>query len=58
MTKQDYIKLANLIKDSSRNSAFYGDIILKDKFINELIPVLKSNNPRFNEETFRKACEY
>lgn len=57
MTKQDYILLANIIRDDTR-LAPYGKVILKDSFVISLIVILKSDNPRFDEETFRKACEY
>jgi hypothetical protein len=63
MTKQDYIKLAELIKENSDN---IGDsdnqinkfVIYKDSFLNGLCGVLKSDNPRFDEVKFREACEY
>jgi len=63
MIKQDYAKLANLIKENSDNIGD-GDnqinqfVIYKDSFMKGLCEVLKSDNPRFDEETFRKTCEY
>jgi hypothetical protein len=49
MTKQDYIKLAKLINKH---------VIYNKAFMDDLCEILKSDNPHFNKETFRKACEY
>jgi hypothetical protein len=67
MTKQDYIKLAKLIKENSTTDIEYNGCIVyrtkivyirKDNLLDNFCTYLKSNNPRFDEETFRKACEY
>jgi hypothetical protein len=68
MFKQDYIALAKIIKDNTKVIRDYlttvngepkitGIILIKRKFLDDLCQYLKSDNPRFDEETFRKACE-
>ena len=46
MTKKDYIKLAELIKQG----------LDPVQFAYELCKILENDNPRFNETTFLKAC--
>jgi hypothetical protein len=64
MTKQGYIKLAEIIKlhqdyvDIEHAPEGGKQVIFFDGFLFDLCKFLKSDNPRFDEETFRKACEY
>tara|TARA_R100001082_G_C4354824_1_gene156327 strand:- start:808 stop:990 length:183 start_codon:yes stop_codon:yes gene_type:complete len=53
MTKKDYIKVANFIKQERDN----GNIIIACRpFINSLCNTFKKDNPRFDEKKFIKAC--
>lgn len=64
MNKQDYIKLAEIIKlhqdfvETEHSPEGGKQVIFFDGFLEDLCIFLKSDNPRFNEEVFRKACEY
>lgn len=61
MTKQDYIVLAKIIKDNTWNNDYDNEInrfeISRDPFLNDLCKYLKADNPRFDEDKLRKACE-
>jgi len=54
MTKKNYIKLAEIIKNNSDN---YELNINKDNFLIDLTTYLKQDNPNFNKDTFYKAVE-
>ncbi len=64
MTKQDYIKLALIIKlhqdyvDMEHAPEGGRHVIFFDTFLDDLCKMLKQDNPNFNTETFRKACSY
>lgn len=51
MTKKDYKKIAQAIYDSNLN------IRERTKVINYLAEVLHEDNPKFNYNKFRQACE-
>ncbi len=64
MTKQDYIKLAALIKQNicveewehlGKITLVRTEIINLPNFINDLCAMLKTDNPNFNVDKFRKA---
>jgi hypothetical protein len=65
MTKKDYIALANIIKKNtvetelagqySESNCYRLDLPVK-QFMNDLCRLLKSDNPHFDEDKFRKAC--
>ena len=50
MTKKHFVTLANMLKNIPSTA-------LRLKFAEELIPLFKSKNDRFNEATFRKAAD-
>ena len=64
MTKKDYIKLAELIKD---NREYLNDwtkngigtpFVPFDRLVNGLCAVLAEDNPRFDKARFLSACNY
>lgn len=48
MTKKHYQIFAELIKNRKNDEKF-------EQFFNEFVKLLKNDNPKFNEETFRTA---
>ena len=52
MTQKDYIKIAEVLRESLRQM-YQGDLLLPtiERFVN----MLEVDNPRFNRETFHKA---
>jgi len=54
MTKKDYVALAKIIRDSHMGTPNALDY---PKFMNDLLPFLKADNPRFDVGKFLKACE-
>lgn len=52
MTKKDYIRLASTI-NNNRDEVGY---IPLPAFLKDLCTILKADNPRFDEDKFRKAC--
>jgi hypothetical protein len=53
MTKKDYIRLAIIISNSRDEVPGY---IPLSTFLKDLCVVLKADNPRFNEDKFKRAC--
>jgi len=59
MSRKDYIKLAQLIKDNSRthNSVNRGIThVISLDIISDLCDMLKEDNPNFDEDRFSAAC--
>jgi len=59
MSRKDYIKLAQLIKDNSRtyNRVNHGMIhVVSTDIIDGLCDMLKEDNPNFDEDRFTTAC--
>ena len=54
MTKKNYIKLAEIIKNNSDDCERNID---KYNFLIDLVADLKEDNPNFNKDTFYKAVE-
>lgn len=53
MTKKDYIKAAEIVRqDSIKN----GDIFSK-LMENSFVKLFREDNPRFDESRFRQACK-
>ena len=55
LSRKYYIMLARVIKDNSIN-LMPNDLILKNKFINDLSKELKKDNINFNYDRFDSAC--
>ena len=55
LSRKYYIMLALVIKDNSIN-LMPNDLILKNKFINDLSKELKKDNINFNYDRFDSAC--
>jgi len=59
MTRQDYIKLAQIIKDSERMAELYDGRIChhldRGDFMHGLCQMLENDNPNFDERKFREA---
>ena len=55
LSRKYYIMLARVIKDNSIN-LMPNDLILKNKFINDLSKELKKDNINFNYDRFDEAC--
>jgi len=53
MTKKDYIQLACIINNNGKDNPGY---ISLSVFLKDLCSILKADNPRFDEDRFRKAC--
>jgi hypothetical protein len=53
MTKKDYIRLANAINSSVDEA---GNFIVLPFFLKYLCSILREDNPRFDEDRFRRAC--
>ena len=53
LTRKDYRTLASLIADAIMR----GELKVDDRFIIDLVSWLKSDNPRFYNETFWKAVD-
>jgi hypothetical protein len=63
MTKKDYIKLANIIKNERQYFADWqksgiGTIqVPLDHFVNNLCFILQDDNPNFDKTRFIQACK-
>ena len=58
MTRKDYIKLAEIIKDNGRLSSVRGQprhVLDRGEFMHALCGMLEDDNPNFNEPIFREA---
>jgi tetraacyldisaccharide-1-P 4'-kinase len=57
MTRKDYIKLAQIIKDSSYHLKVRSRHVVLDRgeFMQGLCGMLKDDNPNFDERKFREA---
>jgi len=59
MTRKDYIKLAEIIKDNGRLAELYDGRIRHyldyGEFMNGLCGMLENDNPNFDERKFREA---
>jgi hypothetical protein len=53
MTKKDYIRLANAINSNIDEA---GKSIVLPVFLKDLCSILRKDNPRFDEDRFRRAC--
>ena len=51
LTKKDYIKLANILKDRKYDIKSYA-------LINDIVEWLKADNPNFDKEKFIKATDW
>lgn len=49
MTKKNYIRVARILKDTPKTKESL-------KIKSELMEYFKSDNPRFNSDTFNRAC--
>ena len=63
MTRKDYIKLAQIIKDSScvyEKEGYRSVLVLKTNdlrnFMHRLCRMLENDNPNFDERKFREAA--
>ena len=57
MTRKDYIKMANTFNSINQYSINNKtEKLLLDKMINEFCLMLKKDNNRFNENTFKNTC--
>ena len=54
MTRRHYIEIANILTNTR---AFYSEFRRK-KVIEAFCKFLKSDNERFDEDKFKKACNY
>lgn len=58
MTKKDYIKLAELISNTSHKDVEENyQILIKEPFMDRLCDILQDDNPRFDRERFITACQ-
>ena len=58
MTRKDYIKIANIIKDNKLYTNNSTRKILKhDNLVNDFVIMFKKDNERFDKERFIKACQ-
>jgi hypothetical protein len=64
MTRKDYIKIANVLKDKKRLKvgeinmiSDYTHSLDYEKLLKVLCEMFEADNSRFNEDIFRKACE-
>ena len=64
MTRKDYIKIANVLKDKKRLKvgemnmiSDYTHSLDYEKLLKVLCEMFEDDNPRFDEDIFRKACE-
>jgi len=53
MTKKHYKEVAKIISAHTSKS---GDVVHKQRLIEELSAFFKADNPRFNQEKFTEAC--
>ena len=58
MRRKDYVAFAEVFSSILPQSKNYSDGIIRRKIINALCKVFKSDNERFDEEKFKKACNY
>ena len=56
MTKKDYIKLAKLISEAE--DGINPHILSKRRIVAGLCDILQDDNPRFDEQRFKTACNY
>ena len=54
MTKKDYIKIAQAIKDTTKRDTQY---LIKDNFIIIICDMFKQDNNLFNKQRFIDACQ-
>ena len=54
MTKKDYVAIAQIVRLTT--SFEIANYIVKSKFIRALCQRFEADNPRFNPEKFKKAC--
>ena len=54
MTRKDYIKIAQAIKDSKLNDTQY---LIKDSFVDIMCDMLYEDNNLFDRARFKEACE-
>ena len=52
MTKKHYIKFADLLKDLKKDEYINFDGNTQTKLLNGMIKIFKSDNSRFNTQTF------
>lgn len=58
MTKKDYIKFAKLVKGLvPKSNANTSSTLMMVELVNGLVEIFKEN-PRFDEQRFREACEW
>ena len=58
MTRKDYIKLAEIIKDNGRMASVRNQprhVLVRGDFMNGLCQMLEDDNPNFDERKFREA---
>jgi hypothetical protein len=58
MTRKDYIKLAQIIKDNGRMASVRGQprhVLHRGDFMHGLCRMLENDNPNFDEQKFREA---
>lgn len=53
MTKKDFKKFANAIAEQFPNNDFASDLSCNELIL-RIAPILKDNNPRFDEKRFRE----
>ena len=53
MTRKDYIKLAQAVKENTNGD---GRTIYLEPFLTDLCSILKADNSHFDKATFRFAC--
>lgn len=59
MTRKHYKKLAELMNEMQERAFWGGNSgIIVDDIIDSLCDILAEDNPRFDEDRFRKACSY
>ena len=57
MTKKDYVKIAKIIYDNEVGIVGTHDLYLrKDNLIQDLVLYFEDDNPKFDRDTFKEAC--
>jgi len=57
MTPKDYALIANALKEAYSESKEYdASCLMWYRSVTKICEALAGDNPRFNEEQFRKAC--
>jgi len=54
MTKKDYVMIARIINFAT--DAEHEALVSKDSLVDQLVVSLTEDNPRFDAERFRRAC--